>query len=200
MTFYLLLTKKVRQPRRERGSALISEFAAGLALLAICLVPMAVVGTKLLIILIVGQLMAAQTAGVASTSTAHDLALSQSSSLVNRLSRTGLARLTHLSPVSGFQGSGVDLSVQIEDKTTGQSVICNPNVALKTKPDCKKYEYNYRLVLRLQAEPLLPHSAFAASGLSCLTDPQIYNFTAVKRVEQPGGLCVCVLSSQGRQR
>lgn len=176
--------------RSQRGVAQMVEFSVGITIVILGGLLPFLAACGFVCSLMIGNSIAARSIAFASKSTTYDQALFACVDEAGKLAPLG--RLTGIEPCGGYNGSGVDLFVDVRERASSAVAIFGPNKPISGVVDRQKKRYQYRLVLNYSAGPLFPTSNLKINYLS---SPVILHFTASKIAEHPEGLSVCEAAS-----
>jgi len=178
--------------RNRRGAAQLFEFGSALYLFFFAFGIPIIALLNMIFTLSVAQFVTNEAADIAATASAFDIALSKSSERFLALSQSGIGKLAHLRSIDGYDDSGLDLFIEIKDLRSQKVDRFGPNVALKQELQLDKKTYSYRVISKFAIGPVFSTASNALLPIPYMTVPVATTFSAVRVVERPDTLSICV--------
>lgn len=137
-------------------------------------------------------LISKQCASKAAASATFPQALVASQDAANNLITGGFGKFANLTPIGGYNGSGVDIYITETNIATNVSTKNGPNTSLVSNPvDTNQYLYSYDAVVTCDVGPFMNMNGVPFIGsVPGIGVPARLTYTASENVEHPEDLTV----------
>jgi len=134
-------------------------------------------------------LIANECATAASVSPTFGGALVASSDTAMRLADSPLGKFSHLQPVAGYNGTGLDVYIAITDIASQAVTLYGPNKPLAGAADTSRKIYEYQARVNYTIAPFMNMAGIPlVRDIPILGRPAQFTFTVHKAAEYPDGL------------